>query len=452
MDDGGSPYIGLILFLLVAVHMIFYGFLAALENQNESMLEKEAKDGNKKADFLLKLMDKPISGVHTVQFLLTGLNLCVGFFIVQGCSLKLKIAWFVVFWFCILILGIYMPSKIAAWRAFSWGGNLAGFMNVCIKVCFPFVWVSEQIANMFVRFVGIDPNENLDDVTEEEIISMVKEGHEQGVLMESEAEMIHNIFEFGDKEAKDIMTHRKNIFALDGTITFGEALDLLVESNNSRVPVYVDDIDNIIGVLHIKEALLFARNPEYYDKQIKDMKDLVRNVDFIPETRNINLLFQEMQAEKNHMVIVVDEYGQTSGIVAMEDIIEVIVGDILDEHDVEEKLIIKQYNGSYIMSGMADYEDVAKVLDFPQEEEEDSYETLNGFLISRIDKIPGDNDKITVNANGYSFKVLKIENKMIQKVLVTELSEGMMHQESPEGQEKSLSETEIDDKMKRKNR
>lgn len=117
----------------------------------------------------------------------------------------------------------------------------------------------------------------------------------------------------------------------------------------------------------------------------------------------------------------VDEYGQTSGIVALEDIIEVIVGDILDEHDVEEKLIIKQFTGSYIMSGMADYEDVAKILDFPEDEEEDTYETLNGYLISKIDKIPEDNDKISIEENGYTFRVLKIENRIIQKVLVTKI-------------------------------
>lgn len=430
MEDGGSPYyIGLILFLLAALHMIFYGFLAALENQNENDLKKQEKDGDKRAGLLLKLMDRPISSVHTVQFILTGLNLCVGMFVLPGCGPKQRLACFFGFWFCILVLGIFLPTKVAPRNPKGWG-KTAGFMQICIAVCLPFVWILEQITNLFAGFLGVDPNENWDDVTEEEIISMVKEGHEQGVLMENEAEMIHNIFEFGDKEAKDIMTHRKNIFALDGTITFGEALNLMAESNNSRFPVYVDDIDNIIGVLHIKEALLFARKQEFYDTSIKDIKGLVRNVDFIPETRKISLLFEEMQAEKNHMVIVVDEYGQTSGIVALEDIIEVIVGDILDEHDVEEKLIVKQFTGSYIMSGMADYEEVAKVLDFPEEEEEDTYETLNGFLISKIDKIPEDNDKISVNINGYSFKVLKIENKMIQKVLVSKLSENEIFRES----------------------
>lgn len=419
MEDGGSPYIGLILFFLTAFHMICYGFLSACDNVNESMLEKKAKEGSKRAELLLRLADRPVSIVHTVQFLLTGLNLCVGTFVLAQCSLRLKIVWFIVFWFCILVLGIYTPSKVGAQRWEGWGSDTAGFMNACIVIGFPFVWLLEQIANLFVSVLGIDPNKDWDDVTEEEIISMVKEGHEQGVLLENEAEMIHNIIEFGDKEAKDIMTHRKNIFALDGTITFGEALDLISESNNSRFPVYIDDIDNIIGLLHIKEALMFARNPEYYGKQLKDIRELLRNVDFIPETRNINVLFQEMQSEKNHMVIVVDEYGQTSGIVALEDIIEVIMGDILDEHDSEEQLIVKQFTGSYLMSGMADFEEVARLLDFPREEEEDTYDTLNGFLISKIDKIPEDDDKISLNINGYYFKVLKIENKMIQKVLVT---------------------------------
>lgn len=420
MEDGGSPYMGLVLFLLAGLHMIFYGFLAALENQNESLLKKQEKDGDKKAALLLKLMDNPVSSLHTVQFILTGINLAVGIFFFPAFGMKLKVTWFFVFWLIILVLGIFVPWKVAPRNPAGWM-KTAGFLRVCITVCFPFVWILEQITNLFAGILGVDPNENWDDVTEEEIISMVKEGHEQGVLMENEAEMIHNIFEFGDKEAKDIMTHRKNISALEGTITFGEALDVISESNNSRFPVYVDDIDNIIGVLHIKEALIFARKPECYDTPIKDIKGLVRKVDFIPETRNISLLFQEMQSEKNHMVIVVDEYGQTSGIVALEDIIEVIVGDILDEHDVEEKLIIKQFTGSYIMSGMADYEDVAKILDFPEDEEEDTYETLNGYLISKIDKIPEDNDKISIEENGYTFRVLKIENRIIQKVLVTKI-------------------------------
>jgi len=194
------------------------------------------------------------------------------------------------------------------------------------------------------------------------------------------------------------------------------------ESRNSRFPVYVDDIDNIIGILHIKEALQICLQQEYHNKALRDIPDLIRTVEFIPETRNINALFKEMQSKKSHMVVVVDEYGQTAGIVAMEDILEEIVGNILDEHDEDEMTIQRYFDGSFIMSGMAEFEDVAETLELT-EVDEDAFETLNGFLISRIDRIPSENDRISVNAFGYCFKVLKVENKMIQKVQVTKIPE-----------------------------
>ena len=248
----------------------------------------------------------------------------------------------------------------------------------------------KKLSNRLMKLFGVDT----DDVTEEEIISMVNEGHEQGVLQANEAEMIHNIFEFGDKDAKDIMVHRKNIIAIDGTMTFLEMLDFTIENNYSRYPVYIDDIDNIIGVLHIKEVLALCQKQEIYHTAIKDIKGLIREVDFIPETRNINTLFTMMQNAKTHMVIVVDEYGQTSGIVAMEDILEEIVGNIEDEHDQEEKMIEKLPDGSYLISCSASLD-------------------------------PNDDEKFETDAFGYHFEVLQVENKMIKKVKITKLAEGV---------------------------
>lgn len=256
-------------------------------------------------------------------------------------------------------------------------------------------------------------------MTEEEIMSMVNEGNKQGFILASEAEMIHNIFAFDEKEAKDIMTHRKNIIALDGTMTFAQAMDFMRESANSRFPVYIENIDNIIGVLHIKEVLKICTDAAYYDRPIQEIRDLVRKVDFIPETRNIDSLFKEMQSKKSHMVIVVDEYGQTAGIVAMEDILEEIVGNILDEHDEDEEMILKQQDGSFLIHGMADFEEVSKKLEICVEEGE--YETLNGFLISRLGKIPDDDDRVEIRAFGYCFQILLVEDKMIQKVFVTKI-------------------------------
>ena len=271
--------------------------------------------------------------------------------------------------------------------------------------------------NIFKKIIGfLNQSSHEDDVTEEEIISMVNEGHEQGVLRASEAEMINNIFEFGDKEAKDIMTHRKSLLALDGELSYIDAVSEIVENNKSRYPVYLDDIDNIIGVLHIKDAMAFAQKNEVFRTSIKDIPGLIRDVDFVPETLNIHTLFKRMQSQKSHLVIVVDEYGQTSGIVAMEDILEEIVGNIEDEHDEEEQLIRKNPDGSFTMSGYADLSDVVETLDIPVEE--DDFDTLNGFLVSLLEKIPNDGETVKISAYGYDFFIKKVEDKMIREVTV----------------------------------
>lgn len=270
--------------------------------------------------------------------------------------------------------------------------------------------------NWFSDFLKKLNRRNADKITEEEIISMVNEGHETGVLQASEVEMIHNIFEFTDKEAKDIMTHRKNICALDGTMSLQQVLDLVLKEPYSRFPVYLDNIDNIIGILHIKEVMAFSRDQNLMGMQIKDIEGLFAKSEFIPETRKISDLFQKMQAKKAHMVIVVDEYGQTAGLVAMEDILEEIVGNIFDEHDKENSLIEKLSEDHYIMQGMAAFHDVKDVLGIEFDDEE--YDTLNGFLISRIDKIPADGETFSLNFGGYQFDVTKVENKMIQTVQI----------------------------------
>lgn len=262
---------------------------------------------------------------------------------------------------------------------------------------------------------------NGEDVTEEEIISMVNEGHEQGVLLAQEAEMIHNIFEFGDKEAKDIMIHRKNVIAIDGNLSYTDAVGFIVDNGRSRYPVYDGDIDNIIGVLHIKDAFAFSQRNELFRTSIKDIPKLIREVEFIPETMNINTLFTRMQSEKNHLVIVVDEYGQTAGIVAMEDILEEIVGNIEDEHDEEEKTISMAADGSFLMDGMTNFEDVVKELSLPVEA--DSFETLNGFLISLLGKVLGDGETAKINAYGYCFDIQMVEDNRITDVLITKSAE-----------------------------
>ena len=259
-----------------------------------------------------------------------------------------------------------------------------------------------------------------DDVTEEEIISMVREGHEQGTILASEAEMIHNVFEFDDKEVKDIMTHRKNIVSLDGNMSFIDAIEFIIDTGKSRFPVYENDVDSIIGVLHIKDAFTFFEKNEVYRSSIKDIDGLIRPVDFIPETVNINDLFKKMQSKKSHLAMVVDEYGQISGLIAMEDILEELVGNIEDEHDEEENYIRKNDDETFIMDGMTEFSDVKEALALPIDD--DTYETLNGFIISLSDKIPEEGDKTVISAYGYRFSVMSVEDKVIKQVMIKKLA------------------------------
>ena len=257
-----------------------------------------------------------------------------------------------------------------------------------------------------------------EDLTEQEIMSMVNEGHENGVLQESEAEMINNIFTLDQKEAKDIMTHRKQIMALDGTCSLQEVLAEIRDMGYSRYPVYLDDVDNIIGIIHIKDILNQMLDQTNMEQQLTKINDLIRPASFIPETRNIDVLFKNMQSQKIHMVIVVDEYGQTPGLVTMEDILEEIVGNIFDEHDAEEEQIVEEADGSYVIDGMTDFDDVCELLEIHGEELED-FDTLSGFLISRINKIPVNGEHYQVSAYGYRFDVLLVEHRVIRTVRVT---------------------------------
>ncbi|XCP83659.1 hemolysin family protein [Roseburia hominis] len=250
----------------------------------------------------------------------------------------------------------------------------------------------------------------------EEIIDKVEEGYQKGVLAKREMKMICNIFGYMDEDAKDIMTHRKNVVALDGTSTLSEALNFILEENHSRLPVYEGDIDNIIGRIHLRDAMKCYFNESLRNVPIKELKEFLRPVSFVPETRSIDKLFQQMQHNRSHMAVVIDEYGQTAGIVTMEDIIEEIVGNIQDEYDEEEELIVRQSDGTYLVDGMTQLEDLEELLDVNFEEED--YDTLNGYLVDRLDRIPSEDEKCTVQFEDYVFQVLSVDNNTIRKVRI----------------------------------
>lgn len=273
-----------------------------------------------------------------------------------------------------------------------------------------------SIKRIILRLFGFRNSDGQSEVAEE-IISMANEGHELGVLEAGEVEMITNIFKFGDKEAKDIMTHRNNITAIPSRTPFKEALSFMLNASNSRYPVFEENLDHIVGVLYLKDAMRFHTSDESLNQPVGSVAGLLRKAAFVPETKNIGDLFRSMKSAKNQIVIVMDEYGQTVGLATMEDIIEEIVGNIMDEYDPEENHIEEKGENEYIIEGMTKLEDLRERFHINFGETE--FETLNGFLISKLDRIPEEGEDTEIEIDGYRFKILNVEKNMIKSVLVT---------------------------------
>ena len=322
---------------------------------------------------------------------------------------------------CVILLaglGILTFRRVGTYYPEKYAYRYLKLIQFWVKVLSPFTTFITWIARLAAVPFGVELDRQESAVTEEEIISIVDEAHEQGVIEENEAEMIQNIISFNETEAHDIMTHRKNVVAFDEEILLKSMIDTMLEEGNSRYPVYEENIDNIKGIVHYKDALKFmTQNPWAKFKPLKELPGIIRQASLIPETRGIGDLFHTMQAKKIHMAVVVDEYGQTAGIVTMEDILEEIVGDILDEYDEDEVTIRAQKDNSLIIDGLAYLEDVEEELEVDFGDVE--FETLNGYLTNILGHIPTAKDVDTViTAVGYCFTILSIGNKTIGKVKV----------------------------------
>ena len=437
MDDGYWPLSILILVGFILIDAVLYGFGSAIQNLNVNSLEKEAEEGNERAGKLLRLINKPGEFINTVQVMTNIIGIVAGAYVMRQLGQLFQMlvkhsedghemlvysasvaAAGVIVLAVLISFGIVIPKKCGARKPEKWGYGAFSIVQVFVILLRPFTFLISALSALVLKPMGIDLNSDDDNVTQEDIMLMVNEGHEQGVLEAGEAEMITNIFELNDKEAGDIMTHRTNITALDASMSLDEAVTyILTEANNSRFPVFEKDIDDIIGILHMRDALGFAEKEENRRKNLKELDGLLRDAHFIPETRHVDTLFKEMQSQKIHMEIVVDEYGQTAGIVTMEDILEEIVGNILDEYDEDEEYISRRDDGSFIFDGLAPLDEVGEALDVEFDEEDyENYDALNGFLISKLDRIPKEGEQLEVEYKNYLFKVLSVENKMIHAV------------------------------------
>ncbi|MBS6195731.1 MAG: HlyC/CorC family transporter [Clostridiales bacterium] len=441
MESGDNPVAGCIIFLIfIILNSIFYGFGSAIQHINEGEVERKAEEGDKKSLILQKMLSQPHDLINTIQVLATLLSILIGFSMIHSASvffssllkktalaeqlepsvLTVIVLIAVIFFSLILLLslGILVPKKVCAYYAQESAYRLLPVVRAGIIILLPVSRLITGISGIAIRLFGLDPHHSPDDVTEDEIIDLVDEAHEQGVIQESEAEMIQNIMEFSDKSAKDIMTHRKNMNALEDTMTLEEAVHFMTEHSNSRYPVCHEDIDNIIGFIHIKDAMLHLMKQEHQSSTLVQIPQLIRGVAYIPETRSIDSIFKAMQTKKVHMAIVVDEYGQTAGLLTMEDILEEIVGNILDEYDESENFIQQQMDQSILMDGLTPLDDVEEVLGIDLGDCE--FETLNGYLTSLLEHIPTEKDK-EIHANGYCFQILSVENNIIQKLRVEKM-------------------------------
>ena len=260
------------------------------------------------------------------------------------------------------------------------------------------------------------PKEEDGDKYENEIKSIVSEGTDTGELEETEAKMIERVFELDDKEAHDIMTHREEMNTIEDTVLLSDCIDMILDGSNSRYPVYHETIDDILGIVHMKDVIRAGRDKALLDSPIGEIDGLIKPADFVPETRKIDELFAMMQAKKTHLVIVVDEYGQTSGLVTLEDILEELVGDILDEYDEDEADIRKIGGDAYIVKGLTPLDDIAEKIGI--EFEKDEVETLNGFLTSVLGHVPKSGEIFETDYGGYNFHVVSISNHVIQLVRI----------------------------------
>jgi putative hemolysin len=429
-----------LILLLAWLNGICYGFSAAIHNLSENEIDKYASEGNKRAILLKKILKNPACYIQVIPLIVLTTGICIGLRCVPGLAhifehyISDRLSCLAASLICIVtgasigILafcrsGTYQPERFAL-RYVYVAATVGTLLRPLTIFC---VWLSRRICVPF----GISGSISEDAVTEEEIISMVDEAHEQGVIEENEAEMIQNIISFNDTDASEIMTHRMHVIAFSRETPLREVIETMMEEGRSRYPVYGEDLDDIIGVIHYKETMAYyTRHPGEKERPVGKIRKLLREAAFIPETRSIGTLFRAMQSKKIHMAVVVDEYGQTAGIISMEDILEEIVGEIQDEYDDEEIQIRTQKDQSLIIHALTSLEDVEDELkiDFGDTD----FETLNGYLTALLGHIPTQEDvNLELVANGYRFTILSLGNKTIDRVRAEKIKEKKTKGEEP---------------------
>jgi putative hemolysin len=418
-----------LLFLLILINAFFAASEIAIITLNDNKIRKKAEEGDRIAIKLVRLINEPGSFLATIQVGVTlagflssafaadlfadRLYRLIGLELPVLRSVSVIVVTVILAYFS-LVLGELVPKRVAQNNPEKIAGSVAGAITVLGIVLRPFVFLLTRSTNLILRLLGIDPTRTDRTVTEEEIRMMVDVGRESGNIHEEEKEMINNIFEFNDKDVSEIMTHRTNIVSLDVEADYAEVLEVAIHEKYTRIPVYEDNIDNIVGILHIKDLLYHAAEGL---SQPFSLRNMIRPPCFVPESKSIDSLLREMKRDRIQMSVVIDEYGGTAGIVTIEDLLEEIVGNIQDEYDEEELEIVRKDETTWLVSGMADLDEVGDAVGvrFPDED----YETLAGFVISLLGWIPDENQVAEVTYENLTLKVMEMDEKRISTIQVT---------------------------------
>ena len=426
-----------ILIVLIAVNAIFAASEIALITLNDNKIRVMAEEGNKKAKILAALLSEPSKFLATIQIGLTLAGFMASAFAAESFSdplvrfamsigialpesalktISLILVTVILSYFT-LVFGELVPKRLAMKRAEAISMRVASPLNILSVAASPFVKFLTASTNFFVRLLGVDPNAEEDEVTEEEIRMMVDVGEEKGTIHETEKEMINNIFEFDNTSVTDIMTHRTDIAGVPLDCSLDGVIAVIREEKFTRMPVYEDNIDNIVGILHVKDLINFLGSA---GKDKFSVASIMRKPHFVPSSRKTDMLFKDLKDSKTHMAVVIDEYGGTAGIVTMDDLVEEIVGNIFDEYDEEDKEVDKIDDNTYLIKGSASLDTVGEILgsDLPVDE----YETLSGFIIGQLGRIPQMEEKPEIEFNGLIFKIKEMEDKKVSKVKVCRAS------------------------------
>ncbi|MGI1690028.1 hemolysin family protein [Thermoanaerobacter uzonensis] len=424
----------LFLVALIALNGFFAASEIAVISLNDNKIKQMAEKGNKKAVLLKSLLNEPSKFLATIQIGVTFAGFLASAFasesfanqlvgLIKQTNLSISestlknisiIIITLILSYFTLILGELVPKRLAMKKSEAISMFAVKPLIFLSIITSPIIKLLTISTNFVVKLFGLDPYSDEEQVTEEEIRMMVDLGEEKGVIEKTEKEMINNIFEFDNKTVEEIMTYRTGIVALPVDANEEEIRSLINQKKYTRIPVYQSNIDNIIGILHIKDLI------PYLDKNINketfNLQKIIRPAYYVPSSKRIDELFKEMKKNKIHMAIVIDEYGGTAGIITMEDLIEEIVGDIFDEYDEDKKDFEKLDETTYIVNGTISLDVIKEYFDVDLPIDE--YETVSGFIIGQLGKIPEENEKPEIEFDGLVFKVEEINKKRIAKVKI----------------------------------